>query len=176
MILLFLMVIFFVMYFNRVPYLDNIAINNQQLIKPCAGELVAIEDNSNYLHLYWFLGVTDIHSQIMPVNGTIINVKNDGDELYPANQFDRAKENKRIVTTILTKHHAKIIIEQVSGILTAKITNHLKRKQSVNAGDKIGRIYLGSQVVLRLPKSHYSRDKIIEKIGQENKIGSLLYA
>jgi len=31
-------------------------------------------------------------------------------------------------------------------------------------------------VVLRLPKSHYSRDKIIEKIGQENKIGSLLYA
>jgi phosphatidylserine decarboxylase len=81
----------------------------------------------------------------------------------------------KIITTFRTNRGAVVVLEQIGGLFTPKITNHLKVNQSVNYNDRIGKIYLGSRSVLHLPKSHYNPNFLIEKIGDYLPPTALIY-
>jgi len=166
-------VIIFLLIFYRSPTIFTIE-NQCKLLKPCGGVLDHINVDKDYIHLYWFLNLLDIHTQYAPVCGVIHSVEEVDGQFFPAYDLDASHQNKRIITKIKDKRNGIVILEQVAGILTRGIENNVKAGQPILAGEKIGHIYFGSRVVLRLPKKNYNIAEIQEKVGQSRKPGEIL--
>ena len=108
-IIFFIILIIFLIYFTRDAYI--IPINpsfNNTVIKPCDGELIDIIETSEYLSLHWFLSIFDNHTQYVPINGYVIDIKRIKGARYPAN-VKKSNENNKIITTFRTYDNGIVI-------------------------------------------------------------------
>jgi phosphatidylserine decarboxylase precursor-related protein len=165
-----------IIWFNRSP---NIAVESTEgVVKPCDGKLDSVEVIGDKLILQWFLGLQNIHEQYSPVSGTVIDVTDVKGPVRNAKHMHTnvyAKPTKQIITTINTIYGG-VCISQVAGVLTPTIKNYLAPGDKVVAGQSIGHIYLGSRVILEVPRQCYSEDLLKEKIGgRQLKVGSSLF-
>jgi len=181
-IIILVLLVIFVIYFNRdaeVIKIDDTKFKNI-VIKPSDGTLEEIIETEKYIELHWFLGLFDIHTQYIPIDGRVIKVERiEGKYCLAKNNNKIHKTNKRIITTMSVKDKINgeglIMIEQIAGLLTPTITNNLQENQEVKRSDKIGKIYLGSHCVLHLPKTHYKKELIKEKVGEHFKPTAIIY-
>jgi len=153
------------------PNLKQLVGQREVVIQPSSGQQFLVENDGQNLIVHWFLGLHNIHTQYVPVSGTVESVKIKEGDYHLAYHFDKSQHNYKIVTTILTKHHARVQVEQLAGYFTPKIDNYVKANQQVTAGQKLGHIWTGSRVILRLPLSHYSLDQL----DLQGNIGQIIY-
>lgn len=112
-----------------------------------------------------FLNLFDVHVQRAPVEGTVTEAKH-----YPGKHIMAFKpsawQNERAEITIKSKKGmVKVVL--IAGILARRIRLFAKKGQKVQKGERIGRILLGSQVCLIIPKC-----KVQVKRGKQVRAGT----
>lgn len=166
----------FLIYFNRFPNLFLTDVTDTSIIKPCAGKLDSIKTINNYLELQWFLALTDIHSQYVPVSGKVISIKRIKGSRFDNTTLKLIPQHTRVTTKIRTKKGAVVTLEQLSGVLTNKIHNFLNIGDHVTIGQPLGKIDMGSRCILTIPLNYYNR-KVKNEIvlNKKSSVGTLLF-
>ena len=160
---LFVLLAIFTAFFFRNPERKT-RINADEIISPADGKILSIktEGDKDKIVIRIFLSIFDVHIQRSPVKGKITDTKYiPGSFLFANNKG--ADKNERNITKILTTNKKEFIVEQITGAIARRIECFVKPKETVEAGQRIGIIYFGSQVALHVPKSV----KIICKEGQK---------
>jgi len=129
------------------------------------GKIKAISkdvDKAGYL-ISIFMNPFDVHVQRAPINGRIRTIKYTKGKFLPANNLAIQNENNQILIQDIDA--VKVI--QIAGLLVRRIECFVKVGDHILKGEKIGRINLGSQVCVIVPK--YINLKI--KVGDRVKAG-----
>jgi phosphatidylserine decarboxylase len=96
-----------------------------------------------------FMSPLDVHVQRAPIDGVIRDVKYTAGSFKPANGLVLENENNQI----LIEDFQQVKVIQIAGLLARRIECFVKPGDKVVKGDRIGRINLGSQVTMIVPKN-----------------------
>lgn len=149
----FILVFIFLLYFYRyTPYKGPGALDNE-ILSPCEGTVLKVYDkNPNYLYIAIFLSPMNRHTQIYPVNGTVIKRQYDHTgEFEIVMDLNKSKYNEKNMHYIVMKDGTLIKITQIAGFLPRMITSSEKVPENVAAGDYLGMMKFGSRVDMLLP-------------------------
>lgn len=95
------------------------------------------------------LRLTDVHVQRVPLAGTVRDVRREGSGFFYPDQ-EGYWGGVQTATTIDSAAGA-YVVRQITTLITRRIENDLRPGQAVATGQRLGRIRLGSTVVLELP-------------------------
>ncbi|NMC60904.1 MAG: phosphatidylserine decarboxylase [Candidatus Methanofastidiosa archaeon] len=139
---------------NEIPFTIK---NGNKIFLP---ELTGIVEG-NYTVVSIFMNVFDVHVNRSPVSGQIEEIIYIDGGHSPA--FGNVlTENERNIVVI--DGEKRIVIVQIAGTIARRIDCYVSEDQSVNIGDKIGKIKLGSQVVVMYPSDYLTIVKIDDKV------------
>lgn len=96
-----------------------------------------------------FMNIQNVHVNRMPLDGVIKNITHHPGRHLPAFQKE-SETNERVVLLIATEIGLVKII-QIAGSLARRIVPYVKEGETLQKGEKIGLIRLGSRVDLYLP-------------------------
>lgn len=154
MLFFILIILIFISLFYRKP--QEVIQNYNGLISPANGTIEWIKNNPNgTTTVHIFINLNDIHYQIYPCNGTIINQKYFNNNLfYPANTII-SRENERFITLIKKNNNDIIQVDQIAGLLARRIFNVHKIGDEVKQGQYLGVITLGSGTEITFKSERY---------------------
>jgi phosphatidylserine decarboxylase len=141
-----LLVLFFI--FEREPRL--FPVEGDFVVSPADGRVMKIVEEDGFDCIKIFMDLTDIHTQIMPYDGKIVDIKTVAGG-YNRAYLEDAEHNMQVETKIETKL-GMMKIKQLTGILVRRIKTYPKVGESLKRGEKFGRVTFGSNVFLYLPK------------------------
>jgi len=168
---IFLVFTVFSLYFFRDPIRDRL-FTEEQISSPGDGTIMSIkEEKEGVVTIRIFLSIFDVHIQRSPIHGKITGVKFTQGKFAIAYKPE-AKDNQRNIIRIEGDKGRIVDVEQITGAIARRIVSYVKEGDSVEAGQKIGMIYFGSQVALHLPKSA----KILVKEGEKVFAGETIIA
>lgn len=172
--LLFWLVFLFVLQFFRDPK-RNITEAEGAIVSPASGQIVAIEETDNpylpgvqSLKISVFMNVFSVHSNLIPIGGTVKNVWYYEGKFLNAALDKSSTENERNAVHILTHEGKDVVSVQIAGLIARRILCYVKPGDNVATGARYGFIRFGSRVDLYLPIG----TKIHVKLGQWVKSGS----
>jgi len=111
-----------------------------------------------------FMSAINVHFNRAPIDGTIISTKHTNGKFLVVNTIEAGIQNEKNEILIKTSI-GKIKVIQIAGLVARRISCFVQEKQKINKGQKIGLIYIGSQVSMILPK-----DKVEIKVKKGNKV------
>ena len=99
-----------------------------------------------------FLSVFDVHLQRAPCSGTVRSVQVVPGS-FAAAMRDEARANSRVVMTIEPDggRPGPLVVEQIAGLIARRIECWPKPGEHVEAGQRYGIIYFGSQAAVHFP-------------------------
>lgn len=140
------------MFYRYSPYTKRHPDN--AIVSPCEGKVLLIEDRYDHYYIPIFLSVFNKHTQIYPVNGTVVNRRYDHTGKFEIVMYlDKSVDNEKKLHHIVMNSGAVISVTQLAGLLPRMITSSDVVPLKVNAGDYLGMIKFGSRVDLLLPKT-----------------------
>ena len=165
----------FLQYFNRAP--ERVIPEGNVIVSPASGDVIHIEEVSTpeisffkkdienrltiqgveppYTVVVIEMDPTDVHVQRAPISGEIIYQEHiDGhhrNALWSENVHKLANENEKNLM-VIQNDELSVGIIQVAGIMARRIVSYISPADKLEKGDIYGRIKLGSQVVIILPK------------------------
>ena len=152
--------------------------NSDLIISAADGKVIAIEETidpyqkKKSVKISVFMNVFNVHSNKVPVSGTIINKWYFPGKFLNA-AFEKASlENERCAITIKTKTNHIITCVQIAGLIARRILCYAEEGDEVETGERYGFIRFGSRVDLYLPLN--SEIKI--KLGQTVKNAETIIA
>lgn len=95
------------------------------------------------------LRLTDVHVQRVPLAGIVRSVQSEGGGFFYPDQ-EGYWGGVQTATTI-DSAAGSYVVRQITTLITRRIENDLRSGQAVATGERLGRIRLGSTVVLELP-------------------------
>lgn len=156
-----ILIIGFYLYFNRDPERE---IPKTGIVSPADGKVLETatirKADKGYARfakgmtpatmMRIFLSLTNVHVQRAPVEGVVNEIKyTPGKHMIAFNK--NAWENEHAEITIKSKiGMVKVVL--IAGLIARRIRIFVKKGQKVQKGQRIGRILLGSQVILIIPK------------------------
>lgn len=178
-----LLLIVFITYFNRTP--DRTIPEGNVIVSPANGEVIHIESVNDqkisffkndventltmnemeppYTVVVIEMDLKDIHAQRSPINGTILYQEHmDGEHrnaLFSENVEYLARVNEKNVI-VFGNDDLRVGAVQVAGIAARRIQSFVEIDDVLSKGDIYGRILLGSQVVLVLPKDTTLKSRV----------------
>lgn len=120
-----------------------------------------------------FMTVFDVHVNRSPVSGKILSVQHELGGFKNTKDLN-ALENERVEYIIENTELGKLKVIQIAGLLARRILPWKKDKDIVKKGERIGKITLGSQVTMIIPKTN--KLKLNIQKGQHVKAGSTIIA
>lgn len=149
----FVLIILFLIYFYRKPYITSKFPNNV-ITSPAYGTIKKIIVDDNTIHIIIFLSLTDIHYQYYPISGFITSQVHDNTGKYElAYKLNKSSDNEKCITT-MTTNIGDIQIIQIAGKYARRIYTKNKINEYVKIGDEIGMIAFGSRVDIIIPKQN----------------------
>jgi len=152
--------------------------NSDLIISAADGKVIAIEEiidpyqKKKSIKISVFMNVFNVHSNKVPVSGTIVNKWYFPGKFLNA-AFEKASlENERCAITIKTKTNHTITCVQIAGLIARRILCYTEEGDEVKTGERYGFIRFGSRVDLYLPLN--SEIKI--KLGQTVKNAETIIA
>ena len=149
--------VLFVFQFFRDPK-RNITSDPGAIVSPASGKVVSIcedlnpyQDGNKALKVSVFMNVFSVHSNLVPVGGTV-----EGKWYFPGSfvnaALDKASvENERNAIHIRTKDGHDVFSVQIAGLIARRILCYVNEGESVSTGERYGFIRFGSRVDLYLP-------------------------
>jgi phosphatidylserine decarboxylase len=119
-----------------------------------------------------FMNPLDVHVNRAPIEGEIEKISYSKGKFLPVKNVNNGLVNEKNEILINHKKIGKIKVIQIAGFLARRIECWVKEKQKVIKGQRIGRIHLGSQVTIIMPKTVKIR---VEK-GQKVEAGTTILA
>lgn len=159
-----IIILLFLLYFFRDPN-RNTKFSENEISAPGDGKIISISDEGNVdkIIIRIFLSIFDVHIQRSPVSGTVKEITFFPGKFHIAYKHN-AKENQRNLIKIIASNGKELWVEQITGAIARRIACYVKEGQEIENGQKIGMIYLGSQVALYLPKDAKIKVKVGDKI------------
>lgn len=159
----------FVLQFFRDPAREGTTAANA-VLSPADGRIVMIgEVDDPYaerraLKISVFMNVFNVHSNRLPVDGTVDKV-----EYFPGKFFNAALdkaslENERNAMVIHTSGGHVVTAVQVAGLVAKRILCYAKAGQTLTRGQRYGFIRFGSRVDVYLPLGSSPRVAIGDKV------------
>jgi len=130
------------------------------------GEIIYLPElkgsiEGNFTMVSIFMGLLDVHVNRAPISGRVIDIIYIEGGHSPA--FGNViTENERNIVVI--DGDTRAVTVQIAGTVARRIDCYVNEGQTLGRGDKIGRIKLGSQVVVIYPSSSLTRIKVGEKV------------
>jgi len=147
----------FVVYFFRLPPYTMGIVNEDMIISPASGKIVAIEtvNESEYfkdkrIQVSVFMSPANVHVNWSPVDGIVKYLKYHPGDYLVAWHPKSSTQNERF-TTVIGNEGFDILVRQIAGKVARKIENYLKEGESVIKGKELGFIKFGSRVDVFLP-------------------------
>jgi phosphatidylserine decarboxylase len=162
------------LYFYRYsPYKgDNSACTDGVIISPNEGKITNISEKDGVIHISTYMDLLNNHTQIYPVNGTVIDRYYDRTGKFDlVVDQDKCKYNEKKIHYIKTKH-GMVTVTQIAGFFTRVIVSSDKVPETVKAGQYMGMIKFGSRI-----DTSFTGDikKLKVKLNDNVKIGDILY-
>mgnify|MGYP003388876734 FL=1 len=145
---------------------------------PADGRVIVIDEahdpytNQTSLKISIFMNVFNVHSNRIPVSGTV-----DAKQYYPGRFFnaalDKASDNNERNALLLTsKEGHRVTCVQIAGLIARRILCYVDEGSNVIKGERFGFIRFGSRVDLYLPKT----TKVLVSLGDKVVGGETLVA
>lgn len=145
---------------------------------PADGRVIVIDEahdpytNQTSLKISIFMNVFNVHSNRIPVSGTV-----DTKQYYPGRFFnaalDKASDNNERNALLLTsKEGHRVTCVQIAGLIARRILCYVDEGSNVIKGERFGFIRFGSRVDLYLPKT----TKVLVSLGDKVVGGETLVA
>ncbi len=115
-----------------------------------------------FIRISTFLNVFNVHSQRVPVSGTVEKVLYHKGKFVNVTSDKESKDNERNSIVLENSRGEKIVFVQIAGMIARRIVNHIKQGDRVIKGDIYGLIRFGSRVDVYIPNYY----KIVVKTGQ----------
>ena len=136
---------------------------------PADGRVIVIDEahdpytNQTSLKISIFMNVFNVHSNRIPVSGTV-----DAKQYYPGRFFnaalDKASDNNERNALLLTsKEGHRVTCVQIAGLIARRILCYVDDGSNVIKGERFGFIRFGSRVDLYLPKT----TKVLVSLGDK---------
>lgn len=146
-----------VLQFFRSPKRD-ILINEDQILSPCDGKVVVIEEtqetefiNEKRRQISIFMSPINVHNNRYPISGLIKYFKYHPGKYLVAWHPKSSTDNERTSIVVEDKKGRSILFRQIAGALARRIVFYGKEGEEVNQGDECGFIKFGSRVDVMLP-------------------------
>ncbi len=150
-------VVIFVFQFFRDPKRD-ITSAPGAIVSPASGKVVSVseqdnpyQDNQKALKVSVFMNVFSVHSNLIPISGTV------KEDWYHPGKFVNAaldkssSENERNAICIETKEGFNVYSVQIAGLIARRILCYVSQGDNVETGQRYGFIRFGSRVDLYMP-------------------------
>jgi phosphatidylserine decarboxylase len=121
-----------------------------------------------------YMSLFDVHVNRSPIGGEVVKILRVAGRLARSKDPSFEFQNCRVVTAIRHTLGFLIVTIQIGVMGVGKIDSFLKEGTIVRAGDKIGRIRLGSQVDVIIPD--LPRLRLLVKEGNRVRAGSSIIA
>lgn len=147
---------------------------------PADGRVIVIDEahdpytNQISLKISIFMNVFNVHSNRIPVSGTV-----DAKQYYPGRFFnaalDKASDNNERNALLLTsKEGHRVTCVQIAGLIARRILCYVDEGSNVIKGERFGFIRFGSRVDLYLPKTTKALVSLGDKVvGGETLVAEL---
>ena len=149
--------VLFVVQFFRDPK-RNITTQAGAIVSPASGKVVSIAEEpnpyiegANSLKVSVFMNVFSVHSNLIPLAGTVENVWYHPGKFVNAALDKASSENERNAVWIKTAGGADVVSVQIAGLIARRILCYVKPGDPVETGQRYGFIRFGSRVDLYLP-------------------------
>lgn len=146
----------FLEYFNRDPERTPPAAPG--LIAPADGLVTSAEVRDGVRYLVIALSFWDMHVQRSPAEGRVVSIEPAGDEFMDGEgrDFSFLREKHCPVQTRVvldTEQFGRLAVRLITSRAARRIEVWLKEGDAVTRGQRLGRILLGSTVVLEMPEA-----------------------
>jgi phosphatidylserine decarboxylase len=145
--------------------------DNNLIVSPAEGLVSYIKQKKNTIIVSVYLHFLNNHTQIYPVNGTVVKRIYDKSGIFEL--ANNSKYNEKKIHIIQMNNSKLLRIIQIAGFFPRRIVSSEKVPKQVMAGEYLGMIKFGSRVDLEF-EGDISKIKI--KIGQKIKLGDVIYA
>ena len=164
--------LFSILWFSRdpertIPEGDNI------ILSAADGRVCSIQNVRENLYIGGegllvgvYLSLFDVHINRIPVAGVVRFLSYKHGTFFPAFREKASIHNEQQIIGI-ESNRGTIVMKQIAGSLARRIVCHLSIGEVVKAGDRFGKIKLGSRVELILP----SQTELNVSIGERVKAG-----
>ncbi len=159
----------------------NTPINANNIIAPCDGKVVVIEEveepeyfKDKRIQVSIFMNPFNVHVNRNPISGTVKYSKYHPGKYLVAWHPKSSTENER--TTIVIEQPEKkmeVLFRQIAGAMARRVVNYSKEGQPAMQGAEMGFIKFGSRVDIFLPVGTQIKVKLGDKtVGGESIIAS----
>jgi phosphatidylserine decarboxylase len=171
------LIFLFILQFFRDPPRVTVG-GDSAVTAPADGRVIVIDEsedpytNQASLKISIFMNVFNVHSNRMPVSGTV-----DRKQYYPGKFFNAALDkasdsNERNALLLTTKQGHRVTCVQIAGLIARRILCYVDEGSQVRKGERFGFIRFGSRVDLYLPKT----TKVLVSLGDKVVGGETLVA
>ena len=124
-----------------------------RLYSPGDGRVLSVarEGAGDTVTIRIFLSIFNVHLQRNPCSGTVEKVVREKGGFAMAMKPGASGNERSIVRLRAARGGAPVVVEQVAGAIARRIETWVKEGDVVEAGERYGIIYFGSQVAVHLP-------------------------
>jgi len=146
-----------IVWFFRKPR-RTVTPNNNQIIAPCDGKIVVIEEvieneffKDNRKQISIFMSPLNVHINWYPVSGEVEYYKYHPGEKLVAWHPKSSELNERSTVVVKTLNGKSVLFRQIAGALARRIVCYAKENETVVQGQEVGFIKFGSRMDIFLP-------------------------
>ena len=146
-----------VLQFFRNPKRNTI-LNSQNIIAPCDGKVVVIEEVTEHEHfkdkriqVSIFMSPLNVHVNRYPISGAVKYAKYHPGKFLVAWHPKSSIENERTTVVVENETTGPILFRQIAGAVARRIVMYSKTNDKAVQGEDMGFIKFGSRVDLFLP-------------------------
>ena len=145
----------FLKFFNRDP--ERTPPMQAGLVAPADGLITSAEVRDGIRYLVIALSFWDMHVQRSPADGRVVAIEPSGDGFMDGEGRDFAflrEKNCPVQTRVVleTAHYGRLAVRLITSIAARRIEVWAHEEETLTRGQRLGRILLGSTVVLEMPE------------------------
>lgn len=159
-----------VVQFFRKPT-KTIEINDNQILSPCDGKVVVIEEvledevlNEKRRQISIFMSPLNVHNNLYPIGGVLKFFKYHPGKFLVAWHPKSSTENERTTALIEDSKGRSVLFRQIAGALARRIVFYGKENEKYTQGSECGFIKFGSRVDLFIPLNAKIKVNLEQKV------------
>lgn len=156
----------FLNYFYRDP--ERVAPPGSSVLAPADGLVTSADVRDGVRYLVIALTFWDMHMQRSPLAGRVLHVEASGDDWMDGEGRDfaflREKHCPVQKRVVIETAAGELAVRLITSIAARRIETFVDEGTAVERGQRIGRILLGSTVVLELPESAQLSVRVGERV------------
>lgn len=171
----------FIIQFFRDPARD-IPNTPDAVLSPADGRVIVVAKvhdvyaQREALKISVFMNVFNVHSNRMPVDGTVMQAQYFPGKFFNADLSKASEQNERNALIIQTPDHQIVTSVQVAGLIARRILCYVGVGHVAQRGERYGFIRFGSRVDVYLPTDALPRVAIGDKVSASSTVLATLTA